>query len=531
MNFFNRITPNNLKSITWIAILVAIPAFWVNLDNVAVIDDEGIRAQVALEMIYTGDYVVPRMFGEFYYKKPPLFNWIIASFFKLTGNDTEWASRTVTLIFLGFYTWLIYFFFKREWGVKLAWWTAFATLTCGRILFWDSMLGLIDITFSLVVFVSFMLMYRYRERGAIKQLYLSTYLLTAVGFMLKALPAIAFQGLSLIATWFGVKKWRPFFHPWHFIAGIICLGILGIYYLFYSKEGDLSVLFPTLLFESSQRTPVHYGIMDTLVHLLEFPLEMLYHFFPWSLLILWIPFYGNFRRILTDPFARFLSLIFLFNIWLYWISPEVYPRYLLMLAPLYFGVGLFIYEKHESNNDLAARIIRWSFVTIALLAAVACILGLILVPEVRILSFWPIKGILVVTSMLVTTVFMIRSRAFTIPGMVLLLLLFRLGFSLFVLPLREDEQYSSITRDDALRIGEKYQGEPLRIAETTFLNPSTGYYLTRAYGDVVPKVKGDINKDGIYIIDTEFYQGSDYQVLDSMRIPQHKKTVLIVSKK
>ena len=531
MKLLSRSSGIDFRVMTWIAVLVAIPAFWINLDNVAVIDDEGIRAQVALEMIYSGDYIVPRLFGEYYYKKPPLFNWILAGFFKLTGNDTEWTTRSVTLIFLAIYTWFIFYFFKKEWGTKLAWWTAFATLTCGRILFWDSMLGLIDITFSLVVFISFMLMFQYREKGLIKKLYLSTYLLTAIGFMLKALPAIAFQGMSLIATWADVRKWRPFFHPWHFIAGFMCLGLLGIYYILYAQSGDLSVLFPVLLFESSQRTPVHYGIWESILHLFEFPLEMLYHFFPWSLFILLLLVRGNLRRVWSDPFARFLSLIFLFNIWLYWISPEVYPRYLLMLAPLYFGVGLFMYQKHEDKYDLVARIVRWFFVGIAVLASVACVIGLVMIPEVRTLSFWWIKGMFVISGMLLITIFMIRSKLFTIPGMVLLLLVFRLGFSLFVLPLREDDQHASITRDDALRIGEKYKGQDLRVEETTFLNPSTGYYLTRSYGAVIPKFKGDITNDAVYIVDPEFYKGSEYRLVDSMRIPQHKKTVHIGKKK
>ncbi|MCA1933688.1 MAG: hypothetical protein LDL13_08930, partial [Calditerrivibrio sp.] len=48
--------------------------------NVHLHHEEPRRAIIAQEMILTGDYIVPRVYGEIYNKKPPLQNWLISVF-------------------------------------------------------------------------------------------------------------------------------------------------------------------------------------------------------------------------------------------------------------------------------------------------------------------------------------------------------------------------------------------------------------------------------------------------------------------
>lgn len=510
----------------WFALALAIPAFTINLGSVAFIDDEGIRSQVALEMWYTGDYLVPKMFGEYYYKKPPLFNWLIASYYQLTGDLSETASRSVTLIFLALYTWAIFYFFRKIWGHKLGLWTAFATLSCGRILFWDSMLGLIDICFSLVVFLSFMYMYRHRS-GSWRKFYLKSYGLMTVGFMLKALPALAFQGLSVLAALADLRRWRPLFHPWHFAALGASAVALGAYYLAYAQSGDLATLFRVMFFESSQRTPVHFGVWDTLWHLVEFPFEMSYHFLPWSLLPLLLISKSNRHRLLGDPFARYLGILFAFNIVLYWVSPQVYPRYLLMLAPLYFGIGLFLYERHERAGDSIARAVRHvvlSLVAVAMMGGITAGVGLEALSAVPYL-FVKMALILVLLGL---CFYLLYSRLIaSVPALILTLLVLRLGFSFFVLPLREASNYGTVIRADAQRIGEKFKDQSLVLYDSTYLNASTGYYLTKSYGRVIPVDTGQLQAGVYYIIDSSFFPALNYRVVDSMRIRQDRKTMVI----
>ena len=78
---------NNLDKL-WIGLIVlsAIPAYFWMLGAMPLAADEGVRSTVALEMILSDNYVVPTLFGEFYYRKPPLYNWLIIAFFKCFGS-------------------------------------------------------------------------------------------------------------------------------------------------------------------------------------------------------------------------------------------------------------------------------------------------------------------------------------------------------------------------------------------------------------------------------------------------------------
>lgn len=55
-------------------------------------------------MLLNDNLIVPTVSGEFYYNKPPLFNWAIIACYKLFGNYSESAVRfpsTFSFLLLG----------------------------------------------------------------------------------------------------------------------------------------------------------------------------------------------------------------------------------------------------------------------------------------------------------------------------------------------------------------------------------------------------------------------------------------------
>ena len=244
------------------------------------IDDEGIRSLVALEMKLSGNYITPTLHSEFYYKKPPLYNWIILLSFQLTGVVNEFTARLPTIICLLGYAATVYYFFRQHYNANIAFINAFALITCGRILFWDSMLGLIDIGFAWVMFMLFMTVYHQYAKGRYWSLFLISYLLMAIGFMLKGLPAIVVQGFTLLAFFIYHKQFKKLFTIPHLAGGLLALFLLGVYYFIYHQHNSLQDVFTTLVSESSKRTAVEFGIRKTIIHLFTFPFEMVYHFLP-----------------------------------------------------------------------------------------------------------------------------------------------------------------------------------------------------------------------------------------------------------
>jgi len=69
--------------------LVYLPA----LGSLAIKGEEGRRILPAIRMLETGNYIVPQVGGNPYFRKPPLVNWLVAASFKIFGVRNEWAAR------------------------------------------------------------------------------------------------------------------------------------------------------------------------------------------------------------------------------------------------------------------------------------------------------------------------------------------------------------------------------------------------------------------------------------------------------
>lgn len=65
-----------------------------NLSHPFLEPDEARYAEIAREMVASGDWVVPKLYNEAYNDKPPLFYWAIAGSFRIFGVS-EWAARLV----------------------------------------------------------------------------------------------------------------------------------------------------------------------------------------------------------------------------------------------------------------------------------------------------------------------------------------------------------------------------------------------------------------------------------------------------
>jgi len=68
------------------------------LGSLEIKGEEGRRILPGLEMIRTGDWVVPSIAGEPYLRKPPLTNWAVAGSVLVTGRTNEWTVRLPAVV-------------------------------------------------------------------------------------------------------------------------------------------------------------------------------------------------------------------------------------------------------------------------------------------------------------------------------------------------------------------------------------------------------------------------------------------------
>ena len=477
------------------------PALLINLGIIAFIDDEGIRSLVALEMKLSGNYITPTLLGQFYYNKPPLYNWILLAFFELTGVINEWSARIPTVVFLLAYASTIFYFYKKHFDTKFAFIMAFIIITCGRIFFYDSMLGLIDICYSWIIFSMMMVIYHRYRKKQFTRLFVFAYLLGAIAFLLKGLPTFVFLGLTLLALFVWKKEYSKLWSLDHFKGMFVFLVIVGGYYAVYLQFNSLEDLFPKMVKQSTRRTFVEYSWIPTIKNLFTFHFEQVYHFLPWSALVIYIFQKDALSKILKNDFLTFCVLAFAVNIPLYWSSVEVYPRYLLMFPPLIYGPLLFLHFENKSWNRTA---FNW-LMAIAMILTLGLIAYIPFFEKTPVVDFIYIKWVFLFGLMGTATFFFFKWKSERLLLFIVFLLGIRLAFNWFVLPERLISDKGSEMRSLSIQLGEMTKDKDLSTVRGVEVEKANAFYITNARQKIISSKgkEATFQKNVSYIIDPQ----------------------------
>jgi 4-amino-4-deoxy-L-arabinose transferase-like glycosyltransferase len=391
------------------------------------------------------------------------------------------------------------------------------------------MLALIDMTFSWVMFLLFITVYHYSERERYGHLFAISYLLCAIGFLLKGLPSIVFQGTTLLAWFIYQKQFRKLFSWKHLLGGSVFVVLVGGYYLAYHQFNSLENVFSTLFTESSQRTPTSFSLAETLKHLVAFPFEMVYHFLPWSLFILFFIRKDILSVLREDKFITYAVFIFLANVLVYWVSPEVYPRYLLMHASLLFIAFLYLYDFHRKKRTWQYIVIDRFFMGLCVVLSLAAWAPLFVESTQQVANYIPktILGALILNG---ATVGYIRQKENRLLYLVLFLLGFRLIFNFFVLPDRNANDFGDVIRKQSIAIGENYKEVDLYVYKDLLMEPAISFYITNSRGAIIPRKFYNFPKDALYIIHQDSFPDLKLEVVDTLPLRHGKRPVYQIAK-
>ena len=189
---------------------------------------------MGLEMIRSGDWIVPHLNGLIYFEKPPLGYWCIALGEKFFGA-TLFGARFFNALFSLLTCFVLYRFFKRFLSQKVGLWAAFIYGTCGLPFGMSQMLTLdIALTFflttTLLLFASGFLeenATQARKDFLFAYIFMALTVLTKglIGIVLPALigfPWLIFTGhikkLSKAYLAKGILLFFMIAAPWHFLA-------------------------------------------------------------------------------------------------------------------------------------------------------------------------------------------------------------------------------------------------------------------------------------------------------------------------
>jgi 4-amino-4-deoxy-L-arabinose transferase-like glycosyltransferase len=522
----------------WVAgltLALALPALLLHLGWQPLLVDEPIRALVALEMHYSGHFFAPTLQGLPYYNKPPLFNWLLVALFRLTGRQDEFILRLPTIAALLLYAGALWRVLRPQLGSRLAFTVALAFATTGRVLFYDSFLGLIDLWHAGLTWLGFMAVWYLGQRGQWTRLFVLTYALTAVGFLLKGLPSMVFQGLALLVYCLDNKQWRRLF-SWQHVLGVgVMLSILGAYFFIYSRHNSLEVALATLWSQSSQRTVAAQPLADSIQYVLLFPFDFIKHFLPWTLLILCLLVPGARRTIAGQPFLRYNALLFLAILPVYWLSPATIPRYLFMLVPLGLTVVMALYARYWLAQPVAIRLLDGLLLgllvasTLLVLAPpvlrLAVALGLVPAAELAVLrgvpDSWLLSLALFVPLALGAYLFW-RLADYRLLVLGYYLLVLRLAFDVFIFPARMQTSPEVAYRTEAIRVGRETKGRPLVLYPAGEpLDNVEAFYIARERGQTLTVAPLPLRPHTLYVVDENCLSGLHYHTLDRFTIDRN----------
>jgi 4-amino-4-deoxy-L-arabinose transferase-like glycosyltransferase len=287
-------------------------------------------ARGGMEMIETGDWIVPRQQGRVFPERPPLNSWAMAAAALARGQMDAVAVRLPSVFALGLTTLLIYgyaaTFISRLGAVASA--AAYSTA-------WQVMhiggLGESEAVFTLFSSGSLLLWHWGYSRGW------PAALVWPLGYSLAALAALTkgLQGPIYFVAVTGVflllrKDWRYLLRPAN-LGGAICFAaIVGAWQIPFYRATDATAVHDIWLALVGDRLT----LADLAKHVATYPLETLACFAPWSLLLLELP-RRRFREALggARPLVFFLLTAIAVTYPSVWFVAGARGRYFMPLYP------------------------------------------------------------------------------------------------------------------------------------------------------------------------------------------------------
>lgn len=333
--------------------------------------EETRRGRVAVEMIQTGDWIVPRQQGQLFLSRPPLQNWLIG-LCGLVRGEVDWLairlpSALATILLAG----LIYSYARGclspagSLVAGLSFATMIQVIELGR-------LGETEALFALAVGSSLLVWHWGWTRGQSPLVtWCLSYALVAGGMLLKGPQGPVFfagpVGLYLIAT----RRWRDLF-TWSHAAGIALFFALWNawqlpYYLAAGSEATWNIYGHDVALRFADRSSV-----TLLKHLAVYPLEIFVCLLPWSPLLL-VCIRGSFWNWLGQkrPYVIFLLCSLVATFPAVWFVPGARSRYYLPLYPC-FAVLIALAAEHCWHSAARAP---WRNAWRQLLAGLAAVMA------------------------------------------------------------------------------------------------------------------------------------------------------------
>jgi 4-amino-4-deoxy-L-arabinose transferase-like glycosyltransferase len=332
------------------------------LGSIAIKGEEGRRILPAIGMLETGNYIVPEVGGNPYFRKPPLVNWLIAGSFRIFGVRNEWTARLPSAIAVLAVAFAFVTVARASLGPRgsiaasLIWMTNIGMIEKGRLIeieaLYISLCGL-----AIIFWLSFLV-----QRKSPWLIWVPASIFLGLGLLAKGPTHLIFFYAIVFAVLWHTKEWRLLIYPAHFAGLAIMLGIFAAWAIPFLHSATTHV---AAVKWSSQFTGRLEGIDFKFLSWIQNIPRSLIYFLPWVLLFPFIRF-SKFHDYTDQRLARALTWGMAVPFLAVNLVPGALPRYSMpaiapaswLLAMSYAGHALQRpWETGITNNRAWAKIV------------------------------------------------------------------------------------------------------------------------------------------------------------------------------
>ncbi len=226
----------------FVVLLVWAAIYLPALGSIAIKGEEGRRILPAIRMLETGNYIVPQVGSNPYFRKPPLVNWLVAASFKIFGVRNEWTARlpsaiAVLAVAIAFVT-----VARASLGpsgstvAALIWLTNIGMIEKGRLIeieaLYVSLCGL-----AIIFWLSFCV-----QKKSPWLIWIPASIFLGLGLLAKGPTHLVFFYAIVLAVLWQTKNWRLLYHPAHFAALAIMLAIFAAWAIPFARSTTTHVV-------------------------------------------------------------------------------------------------------------------------------------------------------------------------------------------------------------------------------------------------------------------------------------------------
>ncbi len=210
-----------------IVTLVWAALYFPALGSLAIKGEEGRRILPGISMLETGNYLVPQVGGETYFRKPPLINWLVAASFKIFGHQNESTARmpsviSVLLVAISFVT-----VARARLGPRGSTIAALIWLINAGIIEKGRLIEIEGLYVSLCALAIIFWLSFWEQNKSAWLTWTVPFIFLGLGWLAKGpVHLLFFYGVVIAVLW-KERKWRALFDPAHFAGIVLMLGIFA----------------------------------------------------------------------------------------------------------------------------------------------------------------------------------------------------------------------------------------------------------------------------------------------------------------